>query len=225
MTVAAVIISVAPGSALGDADGLARVRRLADVAWSGGAMPVIVVAPDPDGSVAAALAGAEATLASPAPQEGGPAAQMVRGIETALGEVHETTAALLWPARLCWVGPETVTSLIEAHGATPDALVQPAYHGETGWPCLVPLHLADRLRAVAPDRMPDDVLVDLAASGNPIRAIELGDPGTVIDGSTPRSDLPPYEGPPKPASDDRHEWGSGVADRPEDEPRGPRGAG
>ena len=185
-------------------------------------MPVIVVTPDPDGSVAAALAGAEVTLASPAPEESGPAAQMAHGVEIALGEVSETTAALLWPARLCWVGPETVTSLIEAHGATPDALVQPAYHGATGWPRLVPLHLVDGLRRVAPDRMPDDVLSDLAASGIPIRSIELGDPGTVIDGSTPQADLPPYEGPPGPASDHSHKWGSGVTDRSEDAPRGPR---
>jgi hypothetical protein len=133
VTVAAVILSVAPGSALGDADGLARVRRLADVAWSGGAMPVIVVTPDPDGSVAVALAGAEVTLASPAPEESGPAAQMAHGVEIALGEVSETTAALLWPARLCWVGPETVTSLIEAHGATPDALAAPGPAPSRGW--------------------------------------------------------------------------------------------
>ena len=31
-------------------------------------------------------------------------------------EVSETTAVLLWPARMTWVGPETITSLIEAHG-------------------------------------------------------------------------------------------------------------
>ena len=92
------------------------VRRIADVAWSGGAVPIIVVAHDPDGTVAAALAGAPVTLAEPAPAEAGPAGQMVRGIEVALDEVRDTSGALIWPARMAWVGPETVTSMIEAHG-------------------------------------------------------------------------------------------------------------
>ena len=35
----------------------------------------------------------------------------------------------------------------------------------------------------------------LGASGLPTQAIDLGDPGTTIDGDTPRDDLPPYEGP------------------------------
>ena len=50
-------------------------------------MPIVVVALDPDGAVAAALAGAPVTLAEPAPLEAGPAGQMVRGIEVALAEV------------------------------------------------------------------------------------------------------------------------------------------
>ena len=33
---------------------------------------------------------------------------------------HDTDAVLLWPARMTWVGPETITSLIEAHGTAPD---------------------------------------------------------------------------------------------------------
>src|SRR4051812_21095762 len=100
MTVAAIILSATPEAALADADGLPSVRRIADTAWSGGATPVVVVSADPEGSVAAALAGAPVTLAEPAPVERGPAAQMARGIEVALGEVRDTTAALIWPARL-----------------------------------------------------------------------------------------------------------------------------
>ena len=114
MTVAAVILAASPESALADADGMPGVRRIADVAWSGGATPIVVVSFDPDGAVAAALAGAAVTLAEPAPPEHGPAAQMARGAEVALGEVGDTDAVLLWPARMTWVGPETVTSLIEA---------------------------------------------------------------------------------------------------------------
>ena len=37
MTVAAVILAASPESALADADGVPRVRRIVDSAWSGGA--------------------------------------------------------------------------------------------------------------------------------------------------------------------------------------------
>src|SRR3954468_11538393 len=100
MTVAAVILAASPDSALADADGVAAVRRIADTAWSGGATPIVVVSADPDGRVAAALAGAAVTLAEPAPVAGGPVAQIRRGIDVALGIVQETSAVLVWPARL-----------------------------------------------------------------------------------------------------------------------------
>ena len=45
---------------------------------------------------------------------------MIRGCEAALAEVGDTTGFLLWPARMTWVGAETVTSLIEAHGVNRD---------------------------------------------------------------------------------------------------------
>jgi len=220
VTVAAIILAASSASALADADGLPRVRRLVDVAWSGGALPVVVVAPDPDGAVAAALAGTEVTLATPAPIEAGPVGQMLRGIEVASGEVHETSAALVWPARLCWVGPETVTSLLEAHGAMPEAILRPAFRDVAGWPALVPFkHLAD-LRTLAADLDPDGVLDTLSRTGGPIATLELGDPGVVIDGDTPRGDLPAYIGPPEPASQHHHEWGEGIDERPEDAPLG-----
>src|SRR4051812_5352580 len=134
MTVAAVILSSSVEGSLADTLGQPRIRRLADLAWSGGALPIVVVSPDRDGAVAAALAGSEATYGSPAPAEAGPVGQMVRGAELALAEVHDTTAVLLWPGRMTWVGPETITSLIEAHGMDRAAMLRPAWHGEPGWP-------------------------------------------------------------------------------------------
>jgi CTP:molybdopterin cytidylyltransferase MocA len=209
MTVAAVILSATTDGALADTLGQPRVRRLVDIAWSGGALPVVVVAPDPDGAVAAALIGSEAVPGAPAPPEAGPVGQMVRGIELALGEVRDTDAALLWPARMTWVGPETVTSLIEAHGVSGDAILRPAWRGEAGWPVLVPLaHLA-ALRVVAPDRMPPDVIADLVAVATSA-IVDLGDPGVVHDAETPFDALPPYEGPPDPPAGHVHEWGDGI---------------
>ena len=79
MTVAAVILSSTAEGALTEALGQPRVRRLADIAWSGGALPVLVLSPDPDGAVARTLTGAEATHALPAAAETSPAGQMVRG--------------------------------------------------------------------------------------------------------------------------------------------------
>jgi len=48
MTVVAVILAASPESALADAGGVSRVRRSVDSAWSGGALPVVVVSFDPD---------------------------------------------------------------------------------------------------------------------------------------------------------------------------------
>jgi CTP:molybdopterin cytidylyltransferase MocA len=210
MTVAAVILSASAEGALAEIQGQARVRRLVDLAWSGGALPVMVVSPDPDGAVAAALIGTEAVYGSPAPSEAGPVGQMVRGAELAMAEVRETTASLLWPARMTWVGPETVTSLIEAHGAYPAAVLRPAWHGEAGWPVLVPHAFLDALRGIAPDRMPPDAIDDLVAAV-PSRTLEVGDPGVVHDVGTAPADLPAYQGPPEPLAAHTHEWGADVA--------------
>ncbi|MCI0584186.1 MAG: NTP transferase domain-containing protein [Chloroflexi bacterium] len=223
MTVAAVILAASPDAALADAAGVARVRRIADAAWAGGATPIVVVAPDPEGAVAVALAGAPVTLGSPAPHEGGPVAQIVRAIELAAAEISGTEAALVWPARLCWAGPETVTSLIEAYGVDRDTLLRPAFRGEAGWPALLPLRFLGDLRALSPQLMPGDLLAALVDGGSvATRTIDLGDPGTVIDGGTPRDELPPYEGPSEPAAPHAHEWGAAVAATPEEAPlRGP----
>lgn len=218
MTVAAVILAASPESALADADGLPSVRRIADLAWSGGATPIVVVSADPDGAVAAALAQTPAQLVEPAALEGGPVGQIRRGIEAARAEVTETDAAIVWPARMVWVGPETITSLIEAHGPEPAAMLRPAYRGDPGWPVLLPAAHVAALDAVGPDRMQDDVLGELAAAGVPVRAVELGDPGTIHDRATPRAALPPYEGPPAPPAGHVHEWGESIRTEPEEAP-------
>jgi CTP:molybdopterin cytidylyltransferase MocA len=218
VTVAAAVMAASVDSALADATGVARVRRIADAAWAGGATPIIIVAPDPDGRLALALAGAPVTLGEPA-ADGGPVAQIVRAIELAVAEVSGTDAALIWPARLCWAGPETATSLIEAHGVDPGALLRPTYGGEAGWPALLPVAALEAFRRLSPTAMPDELLDALVESGAvTLRAIDMGDPGTVIDGSTPRDELPPYEGPSEPAASHSHEWGAAIAATPDEAP-------
>ncbi|MBA2719480.1 MAG: NTP transferase domain-containing protein [Chloroflexi bacterium] len=218
MTVAAVILAASPESALADADGSPGVRRIADAAWSGGATPIVVVSFDPDGAVASALAGAPVTLAEPAPREHGPRGQMARGADVARDEIDDTDAVLLWPARLAWVGPETVTSLVELHGVAPDALLRPTWEGEPGWPVLLPVGVLPQLGAVGANRMPPDVIEDLIAAGVPVRLVDLGDPGVAFDVGTARADLPAYIGPVEPAAGHVHEWGAGLADGPDDGP-------
>jgi CTP:molybdopterin cytidylyltransferase MocA len=218
VTVAAVILAASVESALADVEGQPRVRRLADAAWSGGALPIVVVAPDPDGAVAAALAGASVTLAEPAPMEKGPAGQIARGMAVAEQTVREIDAAIIWPARMVWVGPETITSLIEAHGVDHETILRPGFDGTAGWPVLVPLSATSLLDAVASDRMPDQIVDDLEAAGRRVRVIELGDPGTTNDASVARADLPTYEGPPEPPAAHTHEWGAAMADEPEESP-------
>jgi CTP:molybdopterin cytidylyltransferase MocA len=218
VTVAAVILAASQASALADVEGQARVRRIADAAWSGGAIPLVVVAEDPDGRVAAALAGAPVTLAEPAPTMLGPAAQIARGMDVAGAEVHATDAALVWPARMVWVGPETVTSLIEAHGVDRGTILRPAFGGEPGWPVLVPMSGVATIRDAAADRMPDAIIDGLAAAGIPTRLVELGDPGVTHDAGTARADLPAYDGPPEPAAAHTHEWGAAIADNAEEVP-------
>lgn len=213
------ILAASPESAVADVGGQSRVRRIADAAWSGGALPIVVVSFDPDGAVAASLAGASVTLAEPVPKpDGAPARQMFRGIEVAGSLVNDLGAALIWPARMVWVSPETVTSLIEAHGVDRGTMLRPGYEGEPGWPVLLPRERASILTSVAPDRMPDDILADLVAAGVPTRTVELGDPGVIHDASVPREELPAYLGPTEPAAQHTHEWGAALADAPEDSP-------
>jgi CTP:molybdopterin cytidylyltransferase MocA len=220
VTVAAVILAASPESALADVEGTPRVRRLADLAWAGGAVPVIVVAPEADGAVAAALAEAPVTFVSPAPREAGPVGQILRGIDAAAAEVPDTDAFIVWPARSQWIDAETITSLIEAHGQHPGFVLRPTYEGVTGWPVLVPHAEVARLRGVATDRMPPDIVEDLIDAGAMEWRIDLGDPGSTHDASVARADLPPYVGPAGPASG-HHEWGAAVAATAADPLEGP----
>jgi CTP:molybdopterin cytidylyltransferase MocA len=218
VTVAAVVLAASARSALTDAAGRPSVRRIVESAWAGGAVPIVVVAPEQDGAVAAALAGSPAVLAAPAPQAGGPVGQIVRGIDVAAGQVSDTDAALVWPARLVWVDAETVTSLIEAHGVDRASALRPSHGGEPGWPVLLPLEQRPTLAGLATDRMPDELLDDLRAAGVPFRDLDLGDPGVVYDRDTPIDRLPRYEGPLGPAGGPPPDWGAPAADRADEAP-------
>ncbi len=211
MTVAAVILTQTAEEALVPIDGVARVRHLADAAWSGGAMPVVVVAADPDGALAAALGGSMAELVPVLASDGGAADQIVRGIEAALTRVGETTAALVWPVQMAWVDAGTVTALIEAHPRDPGAVLRPAWQGEAGWPALVPVTHLGALRRLAPRLAGDAVLAHLASAGVVSLALELGDPGVRYDTATARQALPVFEGPERPLSGHPPEWGASVA--------------
>lgn len=222
MTVAAVILAASPASALADADGTPAVRRLADVAWAGGATPVVVCAADPDGAVAAALASTEATLSAPVAHDRGPVGQIAAGIDAAVRLVTGTDAALVWPARLAWVDAETVTTLISAHGEDRETVLRPAYGGEAGFPALVPVSALGTLRGLGAARMPDELFADLAAAGVPVRLVDTGDPGVTHDIAVARAVLPAYDGPPQPEDGVEREWGVATADLPDEPPvRGP----
>ena len=221
MTVAAIVLVPDEAAALGDADGEAAIRRVAHVAWSGGALPIVVVAAQvagqatgpvagqATGPLAEAVAGLPVTLARAGGGEPPGIAWFVSGQRAALAAVSETTAGLLWPFRYTWVDPETVTSLVEAHGATPETIVRPAYGGRAGFPILLPAALTERLAAQIGLRGAEAVDA-LIAEGAPVRLLELGDPGIVFDIAPPRSELPAYQGPPQPDSPPP-EWNADLA--------------
>lgn len=176
MTVAAAIFAAQPASALDDVDGTPAARRLAIVAAEGGAEPVIVVSFDPEGAVGAAIEGA-AELVEPAAVEGGPVAQLARGIDAAR-ELDETvTAVLLWPARVTWADEALVRALIAAQSHHRPAIVRPTHDGVPDWPALYPVAFRSALDGIAPDRMPDDVLADVVATGIP--TVSIGTEGGV----------------------------------------------
>ena len=140
---------------------------------------------------------------------------MARGVDVALAEVRDTDAAsLIWPARMAWVGPETVTSLIEAHGTgrRTRSSGRPG-DGEPGWPVLLPVGRLDALRAVGAG---PDAAGRHRRPRRGGRAERAGRPrrsrASTHDRDTPRADLPPYVGPPEPPAGHVHEWGAQVAD-------------
>jgi CTP:molybdopterin cytidylyltransferase MocA len=218
MTVAAVILFARPEGALADANGRLAVRRMVESAWAGGATPIVVIAADPRGEIAAALAGSPAVLAEPAPVEGGPVAQIARGVDVAAAQVTETDAALIWPGRLAWVDAETIGSLIEGHGPRRESILRPRYEGEAGWPTLVPMTVVPSLRSRASNLMPDEVIDATVEAGARLELIDTGDPGVTHDIATPFESLPAYQGPPEPTGGASPEWGAAAADMPDDAP-------
>lgn len=218
MTVAAVVLAASVDSAVAEAAGRPAVRRISESAWAGGAVPIVVVSPERDGAVAAALTGSEAVLAEPAPDEAGPVVQMLRGMTVARQRVSDTDAVLLWPAGMVWVDAETVTSLIQAHGLDPEAVLRPTWQGTPGWPVLLPMDREGALADVGPNRMPNEVLSDLEAAGLPMRLLELGDPGATIGRDTALEDMPAYEGPAQPIGGHPPEWGAAAADGTDESP-------
>ena len=195
--------------ALADATGRAAVRRIVDSAWAGGAIPIIVVAADPDGRIAVVLEGSPAQVVDPG-RASGSQTYMV-GARAAHAVVQETTAVLLWPGRMTWADPETVTSLIESHGRSPVQVTRPRRAGESGWPVLVPVGLiADVLSRPGGS-------IDEAVADSEVAAVELGDPGSILGAEVALDDLPDYAGPPEPVGGPPPEWGAAAADTLEPE--------
>jgi CTP:molybdopterin cytidylyltransferase MocA len=207
VTVAAVVLAGTAGAALADAAGRPGARRIAETAWAGGAIPVIVVAADPDGTVASALDGSEAELAPPEPGHTDLAGQVTAGVAAAVAAVSDTEAVLFWPAAMTWVDAETITTLIQAHGVHRRDGLRPTWQGTPGWPVLVPI---SALPAI--DRPP--ATLDELVTRFDLRTLDLGDPGTVVDRSVPIDQVPGYQGPATPVAPPP-EWGAAAAEVPE----------
>jgi hypothetical protein len=141
--------------------------------------------------------------------------------QAAADEVAETDAALVWPARLVWADPETVTSLIERHGVSAQPLLRPTYDGRPGWPALVPMGTVGALAALGPDRMPDELIADLQNNGVAVELVDVGDPGVVLDRDTAIDALPTYQGPPEPTGGPPPEWGVADAGESDEALEGP----
>ena len=208
MTVAAVIVA-GIHDALADAVGRPAVRRIVDVAWAGGALPIIVVADDPDGDVDQALQGSPASRI-PASREGDVAGYRA-GIEAAMEAVGNTDAILAWPMSMTWVDPETVTSLIEAHGRRSSRILRPRRGETAGWPVLVPVAMATDLVSAG-----DEADMSSLLAGAPdTERLELGDPGTIHGIDVAMETLPAFEGPPGPVGGAPPDWGAAAADSPD----------
>jgi CTP:molybdopterin cytidylyltransferase MocA len=207
MTVAAVIVPESLDQALADATGRASVRRIVDAAWAGGALPIVIVAPDPDGRLAAVLEGSPAVIVDPGRASGAESYKL--GAGAASERVIETTAVLLWPGRMTWTDPETVTSLIEAHGQDGEATIRPQRGERVGWPVLLPLTQVDPVLAGRGGT------IEAAVDEVDAAPLELGDPGSVLGSEVALDELPPYDGPPEPVGGPPPDWGAAAAETPE----------
>lgn len=176
MAVAAAIFAAQPESALAEIDGLPAVRHLALLAREAGISRVLVVSFDPDGAVEAAIDGV-ATIVDPAPPEHGPVAQLIRGVDAAVATDPGISAVLLWPARSTNVTADVVRALLVAHDADPSAVVRPGPDDATGFPALFPVRHRGAFDGIGPDRMPGEVLHEVAATGVPTRILAAGEAG------------------------------------------------
>jgi hypothetical protein len=122
--------------------------------------------------VAAAIEGV-AEIVAPAPVDGGPFSKLARAIDAAL-ELDETvTAVLLWPARVTWADEWLVRALVAAQSHHRPAIIRPTHDGVPDWPALYPVAFRPKLDGIATDRMPDDVLADVSATGVPVVSIGM----------------------------------------------------
>jgi hypothetical protein len=113
---------------------------------------------------------------------------------------------------MTWVDPETVTSLIEAHGRSPHELLRPERAGQPGWPVLVP---AGEVKTVLGGTAP--ATLDSRLAHLDIGRVELGDPGSILGNEVSLDALPDYAGPPEPVGGPPPEWGAAAADTPDPE--------
>ena len=223
MTVAAVVLAASAGDTLRKVGGVAAIRRIADIAWAGGALPIVIVPEDENavGDLDLPLSGAAGAVIGDAGADRPPLERVAMGVATARREVDGTDAALVWPGRYVHVDAETVTSLIEAHGIDRSVVLVPSYEGTPGWPILLPLEASEALAD-----MRDSALADLAsalrAAGIATRLIELGDPGITHDLATTSDALPDFVGPAEPVGR-AQDWGERVPSA-DPSPAPPRGA-
>jgi CTP:molybdopterin cytidylyltransferase MocA len=195
---------------MADADGEPALRRVVRSAWAGGAMPVVAVIASATAQVSAILADLPVALVVAEAGSGPGIAWFALGLRTATVAVTEATAGLLWPCRYAWVDPETVTSLLEAHGADQDQVCRAAFAGQPGFPILIPAALEPRLAAMT-GLHGEEAIEGLIFEGVEQRILEMGDPGIVNDLATPRSSLPPYQGPSGPAGGPPPQWNAELA--------------
>ena len=216
MTVGVVVVAADMEEALIDAGGRIAVRRIVDAAWAGGALPIIVVVDDDTlddaagGLVSAALQGSPAQRIDRGGLVGAQA--YAAGARAATDAVRETSALLLWPGRMTWIDPETVTSLIEAHGRAPDRVIRPQRAGQVGWPVLLPAARIDDVLGTAGAPNLEACLSTAAPD-----LLELGDPGSVLGREVDQDALPDYAGPPEPVGGPPPEWGAAAAETPDPE--------
>ena len=124
MTVAALIL--ASDSSLVGVHPSPALRRLIEAAWSGGAHPILVAGLTEAVDFAPLAQQTEANTAEAASAE-------------ALRLVGGTTALLSLPVTHAGIDPETITSLIAAHGRTPGATLHATHNGAAGPIRLTPL--------------------------------------------------------------------------------------